>query len=400
MGATNTIDVSSYQGTNFSPSILKNTYGINRISMKFTQGANYVNPYAQWAYNQTLKAGSVPIPYHYTVSANYDQAYQEAQFFIKYLRAYNVPTKTPIMLDLEDPTYIPQSTASISSISSGWSKALSEFGYHNQILYMSSSWFTNYYNSSSNPLNKKWVAQYLNAQYYGSTEPNLSYRPNNADVWQFSSTWGKHFPKGYWGGSGLDVSHDYNNTLSFDDSVINVSSTTTTTTKKQEEVTMQKVFKSNVHGILTFFDDTNINGQNFKKGSTWLVPQIDSNGAYVLSPQVHVLPSQSVRFYYQPSPYNPDKPQTAKGKVVRVAGSTAHLYKSPTSNPCGNYAKKGNDDWAIDNKTSHLDDWVIDNKTSYLVGTADNSVIEKYGEVWLQLATDAYVRVKDVNFEI
>ena len=117
MGATNLIDVASYQGTSFSPSVLKDSYGINKISMKFTQGNNYINPYAQTQYNMTVQAGSIPMPYHYTVANNYQQAYEEAQCFIKYLNNYGVSYNTPVMLDLEDSTWITQTKYNINNIS-------------------------------------------------------------------------------------------------------------------------------------------------------------------------------------------------------------------------------------------------------------------------------------------
>ena len=383
MGATNLIDVASYQGTSFNPSVLKNTYGINKISMKFTQGNNYINPYAQAQYNMTVQAGSIPMPYHYTVANGYDQAYEEAQFFISCLRNYGVPYTAPIMLDLEDNTYITQSSSIINGTSNGWSNALSNAGYNNQILYMPASWFISYFDSNLNKIKKTWGAQYLYSQQNYYNEPNLSTH-NWYDIWQFASTWGNKFPNGYWGGNGLDVSHDYTNAVSY----LNDQTTiTSTTTKKEEEYKLFKRFNSSSTGILTFAnDDAKSKNTKFGKGTSWAVFGITKDNGYILSPNDIVAPSQDVVFYYQPSPYNPDNYKTASGKNIIVTKDVkeAQVYTEPTDDLTKNHAQKEDKDWKLDDSMA------------YKVGSVEN----KFGTVWLQVATNAYLRIQDIDFVI
>lgn len=384
MGATNLIDVASYQGTNFNPNVLKDTYGINKISMKFTQGNNYANPYGTAQYTMTVEAGLIAMPYHYTVANGYEQAYEEAQYFIKYLKSNRVPTNTPVMLDLEDNTWIVQTKDNITKISNGWHDAVSNAGYDNQVLYMATSWFNYYYDPNANKIKKTWGAQYLYAQENYYNEPNLASH-NGYDIWQFASTWGYKFPNGYWGGAGLDVSHDYTNAVSY--SVTN-NTTTTTTTRKEDDIQVFHTFPNNSKGILTFMEDAKSLNTSFGKGTPWQVSSITKDNGYVLSPHDIVHASKDAVFVFQPSPYDPDNYLSAKGTsvVVKYTDRSAQLYTEPTQDLSKNHSKTGAD--------NH--DWTLDNSMSYKVG----EVLNKYNTVWLQVANNAYLRLDDVRFSL
>lgn len=318
----NAIDISSYQGQAFNfPELMK--YGITKISVKVTEGsANgsaYVNPYAQWALTNANQAGMVICPYHFLRSVSVQDAVDEANFFLANIKAMGVWTDCPIMLDVEDASLL--NYANLKDMINAWFNTLANAGYTNQLVYGSLSWFQagyiNRFDYDTQP--KSWIAMY-------PSNPQHNQRPLVCDVWQFASDWGTYFPKGYWGGSGLDVNYDYTDAISYTKHEEATSEPeqpkeeTTTTTQEPEVVEVEQPEMAWwTRGILTFYEDTTLNdGKNYPKGSSWNISQDPDKGKYYLNNDVYVDTNKAEQqhIYIQPNPYVQSDPETLKGLAI------------------------------------------------------------------------------------
>ena len=383
----NMIDVANYQGSLLNFGVLK-SYGILKCAIKYTEGSasgtDYKNEFLASQTKGALAAGLTVMPYHYFLGISPSDAQEEADFFLSVVESQGLSKGTPLALDVEDPSIVNSSL--VANVDAFFNRCWDK-GYKNLFIYGSLSWFQEGLLTPSNFTHKPktWVAAYP----YG--EANKSSRPYNCDVWQFSSSWGTYFGSGYSGGSGLDVSWDYDNAVKNLDSTIG----------SEDETVAYPEIASDSYGVLVFSKDTKVGARTFKKGSGWnIVNNFYRDGHYDLGGNTMINPGnpQQSWIYVQPSPFNPSLPYSAKGLAVRVKYANGYgvaLRQEPKDSAPFSVRPK---DAYMPSSNNPQDGvyYVFREQGSWRVVGVDT----KTADTWICLGTNCWAKIKDFNVVI
>lgn len=206
------IDVSSHNGkisvTDFK--IMK-SYGVLGVSVKLSEGTSYINPEAKEQIENAKAAGLQVSAYHYSWFKTDAQAVAEANYFVAVVKELGLPKDTVLVNDIEEPKIA--GTANHTQNSKAFEKQLNQLGYSKVRHYIGLYWLNSGLINGDTLGNKNiWVAAYPN----NLSQANLY---STYGAWQWSSQ--IVFP----GVSGtFDISSDYTNSFSSDETLINYSS--------------------------------------------------------------------------------------------------------------------------------------------------------------------------------
>lgn len=186
------MDISDYQ-SGFTQATYDKLFSqdIKGVIVKLTQGSEngtaYINSYFKQQKERAEKSGMKFIgTYHYLVSTSVADAQNEGKWYLKQLRAHNVPKDTIVACDLEDGV-LSKNKSTLTAELKAFHKVLSDAGYTNTTDYSTSSWMNTRFTSQGK---YKWIASW-----------GIASKPAGADAWQFNSTFN---------GMSLDVDKSYN----------------------------------------------------------------------------------------------------------------------------------------------------------------------------------------------
>lgn len=186
------MDISDYQ-KDFTQATYDKLFsqGIKGVIVKLTQGSEngtaYINSYFKQQKERAEKSGMKFIgTYHYLVSTSVADAQNEGKWYLKQLRAHNVPKDAIVACDLEDGV-LSKNKSTLTAELKAFHKVLSDAGYTNTTDYSTSSWMNTRFTSQGK---YKWIASW-----------GIASKPAGADAWQFNSTFN---------GMSLDVDKSYN----------------------------------------------------------------------------------------------------------------------------------------------------------------------------------------------
>ncbi|MDB8867886.1 GH25 family lysozyme [Pediococcus acidilactici] len=187
-------DVSSWNDD--SQSFFNNlaNQGVKATVVKITEGSedgtNYVNPKAANQIMGALNAGMQAHCYHFARFTSIQDAKNEAEFFVKHVKAFGMDPTTILVVDVEsdDLTKDPQA---LTDQINAFLKVVKSSGYPKCDVYASASWFNQprFYRDQLIPKNC-WVAN------YGRPQPDVE----DVGSWQFTDNWN---------GMGIDMSYDF-----------------------------------------------------------------------------------------------------------------------------------------------------------------------------------------------
>ena len=181
------MDISSNQDFDASDFAKLYSQGIKGAIVKLTEGTNYTNPSFANQKEYTINAKMKFIgTYHYLKSTSTDEATEEAQYYVKQLQANNIDKDLIVACDVEDSTLSMDATELTAEVKA-FMKVLTDAGYNNTTDYTSVSWLGSRFVGQGR---YKWIASW-----------DVSSVPDNADAWQYSSTFN---------GQSLDVNRSYN----------------------------------------------------------------------------------------------------------------------------------------------------------------------------------------------
>lgn len=180
-------DISSYQSDSLAFMNQLKSNGINGLMVKLTDGTTYLNPKSGNQVGNGLKTFKTVGLYHYYQGS----PTAEANYFIKWVKAFGMDASTPLAIDVEDPSLYGDITSQINTFLS----IVKANGYKCRVVYGSASWFNskkiNYARLSDKNI---WVAS------YGSSQPGV----DRTNSWQFTDNYkGLH----------VDASYDFDGTL-------------------------------------------------------------------------------------------------------------------------------------------------------------------------------------------
>lgn len=195
------VDVAIYQPDDLAYFKKLKAWGARGCVVKLTEGSAdgsaYVNARAAEQVKNAAAAGLMVSAYHYFLGYGTVDAQNEAKWFLKYLKAYGIPRKHPVVCDAEDPSLRP-TKAGLTSDINAFLAVLKSAGYTNLYLYTGAS-FGNTRMNRGDINAHYWVASYPTMS--GVTAPYTAYAPaGNYSAWQFTSNW--H-------GISIDCSVDY-----------------------------------------------------------------------------------------------------------------------------------------------------------------------------------------------
>lgn len=97
------IDVSYWNGyiSTTQYSMMKNQYGIKGVVVKLTEGTYYINPYAESQIRNAQSAGLVVSVYHFSRYTTSEEAIQEANYFVNYMKKLKLNSSTITVNDAE-----------------------------------------------------------------------------------------------------------------------------------------------------------------------------------------------------------------------------------------------------------------------------------------------------------
>ena len=180
-------DISSYQSDSLAFMNQLKSAGIGGLMVKLTDGTTYLNPKSGNQVGNGLKTFKTVGLYHYYQGS----PTAEANYFIKWVKAFRMDASTPLAIDVEDPSLYGDITSQINTFLS----IVKANGYKCRVVYGSASWF-NSKKINYARLNDKniWVAS------YGSSQPGV----DRTNSWQFTDNYkGLH----------VDASYDFDGTL-------------------------------------------------------------------------------------------------------------------------------------------------------------------------------------------
>lgn len=180
-------DISSYQSDSLAFMNQLKSAGINGLMVKLTDGTTYLNPKAGNQVGNGLKAFKTVGLYHYYQGS----PAAEANYFIKWVKAFGMDASTPLAVDVEDPSLYGDITSQINTFLS----IVKANGYKCRVVYGSASWFNSKKINYARLTDKNiWVAS------YGSSQPGV----DRTNAWQFTDNYkGLH----------VDASYDFDGTL-------------------------------------------------------------------------------------------------------------------------------------------------------------------------------------------
>ena len=82
-------------------SLMKNKYGIKGVVVKLTDGTSYINPYAESQIRNAQSAGLVVSVYHFSRYTTSEEAIQEANYFVNYMKKLKLNSSTIAVNDAE-----------------------------------------------------------------------------------------------------------------------------------------------------------------------------------------------------------------------------------------------------------------------------------------------------------
>ena len=185
-GATSTTD----QAASWYTSLYSK--GVKGAMIKLTQGSDYTNPIFNSQKANATSAGMKFIgSYHFLTSTTVAGAQLEAKYFLSALQANSIDKNTIVACDIESGT-LPSDKSTLTSMMTAFYKILTDAGYSNTADYGSSSWFNSRFDHTATGAKYSWIAAWSDS---------MSYKPANADAWQFSDNWN---------GLNVDASYSYN----------------------------------------------------------------------------------------------------------------------------------------------------------------------------------------------
>jgi hypothetical protein len=177
-------DVSSWQPSDVGYMNTLKTNGIEALMVKLTDGTGYLSPSAGKQVTNAFNAGIKTVGLYHFFEGD---AVNEANYFLKWVKAFKMDTSTVLAIDVEARTIGGDITAKINT----FLDILHSAGYYNLVTYGSASWFkSGMIDYSRLKYNNIWVAS------YGSSEPGI----DHADAWQFTDNFK---------GLKTDVSYDF-----------------------------------------------------------------------------------------------------------------------------------------------------------------------------------------------
>lgn len=180
-------DISSYQSDSLAFMNQLKAAGIGGLMVKLTDGTTYLNPKSGNQVGNGLKTFKTVGLYHYYQGS----PTAEANYFIKWVKAFGMDASTPLAIDVEDPSLYGDITSQINTFLS----IVKANGYKCRVVYGSASWFNSGKIAYARLSDKNiWVAS------YGSSQPGV----DNSNAWQFTDNYkGLH----------VDASYDFDGTL-------------------------------------------------------------------------------------------------------------------------------------------------------------------------------------------
>lgn len=181
------VDTSAYQSDSFSFFRSLKSHGVSGAIVKLTEGSYYTSPKAANQIANAYKVFGVVAAYHFWHGAS-----NEAAYFLDKVKKMGLDKTTWLALDVEAPDLPLKCTAGINKFI-GY---LYANGYHNLMVYGSSSWFKEgrINQAKLHKYAKLWVAA------YGTSQPGI----NHVDIWQYTDRFK---------GMSLDASYDFKGIL-------------------------------------------------------------------------------------------------------------------------------------------------------------------------------------------
>lgn len=229
-------DVSSYQSASLGFFKKLRAKGVVAVMVKITDNNDYLNPLAGAQVTNAFKSGMKSVGlYHYF----HGKPYEEAHYFLKWVKAFGMDKDTPLAIDVEDKS-LPYYNTHLVNLFLG---ELKKAGYTCRVVYGSASWFNSQRLKYHLLADKNiWVAS------YGSSMPGV----DHANAWQYTDNFQ---------GMKVDASLDFDGTLSGSRKLKPKNSYITTGNRF-------KVISDNIHLYNSaIFEDVNNTGLLYKKGS-------------------------------------------------------------------------------------------------------------------------------------
>lgn len=227
-------DIASYQPSSLDFFRALKSKGVVAVTIKLTEGSDseiggsgYVNPRAQDQIANAQKSGLKVNVYHFARfnSSKYgvNDAVNEAKFFLRTVKDYNISTNSVLALDVEDNDSKDNNSVT-RDINSFQNYIKSNSSYQKVVTYSMRSWFNSASNLNSYDPNGKNVINVgqLIDQNIWLAEYGVNDNTYPAGTWQYTST----FNSGYIGATAMDMSYDYSGFMSQTDIYDTVNSNT------------------------------------------------------------------------------------------------------------------------------------------------------------------------------
>ncbi|MGL9999267.1 GW dipeptide domain-containing protein [Enterococcus sp. DIV1444a] len=194
------IDVSYWNGyiSTTQYSMMKNQYGIKGVVVKLTEGTYYINPYAESQIRNAQSAGLVVSVYHFSRYTTSEEAIQEANYFVNYMKKLKLNSSTITVNDAEATELL---QGDVTENSKSFINQVKAHGYNYSLLYTGKNWLNSgYIDPNQFGYKNIWVAQY---PFYPAADSiwNQEY-----GAWQWSSQF--YFP---------GIAHPFDISMSFTD---------------------------------------------------------------------------------------------------------------------------------------------------------------------------------------
>lgn len=189
------IDVASYQPDSYAYFKEAVRLGVAGCIVKISEGGTgtkYVNPKAGNQITNAKKNGLVLGAYHFLKATDVKDAQGEANYFIKQVRAFDLPLSTPVYVDVESDN-LPRDRQTLTNYINAFIDTLKKYGFKQVGVYSNKDWFDNRIIISQLHTKNLWCAN------YGVSQPGVA----NTWSWQYSSQF-KIL------GANTDISFDFN----------------------------------------------------------------------------------------------------------------------------------------------------------------------------------------------
>ncbi|WP_142964048.1 GW dipeptide domain-containing protein [Enterococcus faecalis] len=179
-------------------SLMKNKYGIKGVVVKLTDGTSYINQYAESQIRNAQSAGLVVSVYHFSRYTTSEEAIQEANYFVNYMKKLKLNSSTIAVNDAEATELL---QGDVTENSKSFINQVKAHGYNYSLLYTGKNWLNSgYIDPNQFGYKNIWVAQY---PFYPAADSiwNQEY-----GAWQWSSQF--YFP---------GIAHPFDISMSFTD---------------------------------------------------------------------------------------------------------------------------------------------------------------------------------------